>query len=173
MNGEQERISTELDQARREHESQAGAPKHQRREAARKVSDLDQKLASIKRDLGGLESWSPPVTELTVERNAVTRARETRDKARAAAKEVLSEIHRLERLAREQFIFKSPPRLVAPAVPKEVPSPPVPDEAPPELGELFEHQGKRYLAVKTWEQVSKALLVAIRLKSTLVCLTVP
>jgi len=167
---ERDRVSAELDQARRERDAQSAAPTHLRKEAARKVADVKQRLTRLKRELDSLSTWSP-ASELAKERAAVSRSRKARDEARDAAKVVSSEIRRLEQLANEQFDFKAPPRLPAPAAPQEVAPPPVPDEAPPELGELFEHHGKRYLAVKTWEQVPRAIPVARRLKSELVALT--
>lgn len=168
---ERDRVSAELDQARRERDAQSGASKHLRKEAARKVADLEQRLTRLNRELDSLSTWSPPESELAAERAAVSRLRKERDRARDEAKAVSSEIRRLEQLASEPFAFKAPQRRPAPAVPQEVAPPPVPDEAPPELGELFEHQGKRFLAVKTWEQVPRAIPVARRLNAKLVCLT--
>lgn len=168
---ERDRVAADFEVARRERDAQAGAAKHLRKEATRKIADIEQRLARLKRDIDTISSWSPPTTDLAEERAAVSRAREERDQAREAAKAVASELRRLEQLVGEPFTFKAPPRPPAPAVPPELAAPAVPEEAPPELGELFEHRGKRYLVVKTWEQVSRAIPVARRLKSELVSLT--
>jgi len=171
LTDERDRVSAEFGQARRERDAQLGAPKHLRKEAARKVIDVEQRLTRLKREFDSLSTWSPPSSEFAEERAAVSRSREARDRAQNAAKVVSSEIRRLQQLASEEFAFKAPPRLPAPAAPQEVAPPPVPDEAPPEIGELFEHRGKRYLAVRTWEQVPPAIPVARRLKSEIVPLT--
>jgi chromosome segregation ATPase len=167
---ERDRVLAELGQARRERDAQSGASKHLRKEAARKVYDLEQHVKRLNRELDSLSTWSPPESELAAERAEVSRLREARERARDEAKAVSSVIRRLEQLASEPFAF-APPRLPAPAAPQEVAPPPVPGEAPPELGELFEHRGKRFLAVKTWEQVPRAIPVARRLNAKLVCLT--
>lgn len=46
--------------------------------------------------------------------------------------------------------------------------PPVPAEELPELGELYEYRGKRFLEISTWEQLGPAIPVAKRLRAELV-----
>ena len=70
------------------------------------------------------------------------------------------------------FRFQPPHRRAEPGRKQEVARKPVaiPDEPPPELGELLEHAGRRYLAVRTWEQASRAKADADRLGAVLVAL---
>jgi len=96
------------------------------------------------------------------------RANSSRVAAQEATSKVESEVRRVQLIAGESFAFTPPPRLEGPKLPQDTEAPAVPSEALPELGELFEHQGQRYLAVKTWEQVRQAMPVAGRLKATLV-----
>lgn len=149
---------------------QPGGDKQHRKALARSVSDLEQKLARIKRDLDTLASWSPIPTELAAEREVVNQARTGWTAAREAVKAGEAEVARLETLANEEFGFTAPPRLPGPVVPQDAAAPAVPDEEPPELGRLFESQGKRFLAIKTWEQVPLAMPVARRLRAEIVCL---
>jgi len=150
---------------------QSGAAKQQRKELARKASGLEQQAARIKRDIDALRSWSPLPQELTVERDRVNQARTARKAAQDATGAGLAEVRRFETLANEPFGFKAPPRLPGPAVPQDAAIPAVPDEEPPELGQLFENRGKRFLAIKTWEQVPPAIPVAQRLRAELVSLS--
>jgi hypothetical protein len=68
------------------------------------------------------------------------------------------------------FRFQPPQTPVKPgrkqaAVPKQVP---IPEEPLPELGQLLEHAGQRYLTVSTWEQATRAKADADRLEAILV-----
>jgi hypothetical protein len=165
---ERDRTSADLNAARYEREAQTGARKKQRKELARKVSELEQRVARVNQEIDSVRSWSPPAPDLVDERGAASRARIARDGAREATKTLASEIRHLESLAVEPFVFKAPAHPAAPALPEDSAAPSVPDEALAELGELFEHGGKRYLAVKTWEQVQRAVPVAHRLDAELV-----
>ncbi len=78
------------------------------------------------------------------------------------------DIERLERTAREEFVPKPGTRLPAVTLPDIAPAPTVPTEGLPEIGELFEYQDARFLAVSTWEQAARATRVASRLSAKLV-----
>ena len=165
---DRDRVAAELELARAEHEALKDGSKPQRKEAARKRNDLEQRLARANRDLDRLTAWSPQAPALAQERDAMDRASSSRAAARVATSKVESEIRRVQVIAGESFAFTPPPRREGPQLPQDTEPPAVPSEALPELGELFEHQGQRYLAVKTWEQVRQAIPVAGRLKATLV-----
>ncbi|HLL53629.1 MAG TPA: hypothetical protein VK447_08795, partial [Myxococcaceae bacterium] len=83
----------------------------------------------------------------------------------------------LEKLAREldaPFELKPTPanrQGRKPAPPPRTPE--VPDEPLPAVGELLEHGGQRYLAVKTWEQAALAASDAGRLGATVVAADAP
>lgn len=165
---DRDRVAAELEVARAEHEALKDGSKPQRKEAARKRNELEQRLARANRDLDRLTTWSPQAPALAQERDAMDRANSSRVAAQEATSKVESEVRRVQLIAGESFAFTPPPRLEGPKLPQDTEAPAVPSEALPELGELFEHQGQRYLAVKTWEQVRQAMPVAGRLKATLV-----
>lgn len=144
------------------------APKEERKPLTTEIARLEQQLAAAKRALATLDKWSPPMTDLVAESAALSKARAEREALRKARAPLSSEITRLERAASEEFQLRAGARLPA-MDPLDVgAAPQVPGEAPPELGELFEHQGRRYLAVRTWEQVRRAERVAGRLRAELV-----
>lgn len=144
------------------------APKEERKPLTTEIARLEQQLAAGKRALAAMDKWSPPMTDLVVESAALSKARAERDALRKARAPLMPEIARLERAAKEEFLFRSGARLAATSPLEVGGAPQVPDEAPPDLGELFEHQGRRYLAVRTWEQVRRAERVAGRLRAELV-----
>jgi hypothetical protein len=133
-----------------------------------------EELAAKRAELGSLElrvqaaAVALEEAEKTQKAAEVKRARKARDAAQEAVKRVSVEIRGREQRASEPFAFQAPARPPGPALPPEAAAPAVPEEAPPELGELFEHRNQRYLAVKTWDQVPRAVPVARRLQSVLV-----
>ncbi len=71
--------------------------------------------------------------------------------------------------AKEPFRFQPPVRPAAPKRKDAPPKPvPLPGEPLPEVGELLEHGERRYLAVRTWEEASRAKDEADRLGAKLV-----
>jgi hypothetical protein len=89
------------------------------------------------------------------------------------------EIERLERQANAPFEFKpsSPPLISRPTqtggrfIPaaKNARTPVnVPDEALPEVGDLYHHKGQRYLVIQMWEQLDAGEQAAARLNAKLV-----
>jgi hypothetical protein len=197
-----DRVSAELEAARREQGANQGGPKLQpeegarkihklgwlrrllgrlllwderareeqaREERARKIHNLKRRLRRLNLQIEGLDAWFPPPKERTDELAALFRLREAWKAAHEAVRAADAEIQRLELIAGKPFAFKAPPQAPAPAVPQDSANPSIPDEAGPELGDLFEHGGQRYLAVKTWEQARLAVPVAQRLKAKLVC----
>ncbi len=88
--------------------------------------------------------------------------------------EVADLVHRTE----ERFEFRPPASPAArptqrggrfvPAGSTSRPASAVPDEALPEAGALRKHQGQRYLAIQTWEQLAAGEQAAVRLSAKLV-----
>lgn len=144
------------------------APKEERKPLTTEIGRLEQQVAGTKRDLAAMDKWSPAAADLADETAALRKTREAKEALRKARAPLSAEISRLERAAKEEFAFRPGSRLPAATLPDLGPAPPVPNEAPPEIGELFEAQGQRYLAVRTWEQVQRAGRVATRLNAALV-----
>lgn len=163
LTSEQEATTAALEDARRE--IKEAAEKAPRKQAERRAADIEGRLAKVARDLDSLAAWKP---DAPAERGAVSRARAAQDSARQASRSVIEEIRAAEAIRDESFVFAPPTRPGQPDFPPDTPPPAVPAEAPPELGELFEDAGRRYLAVKTWEQVPRAERVARRLRAELV-----
>lgn len=166
-------LATELEEARSalqrlDNAHKGRPPKAERKEAHRRMQEAEQALARNRRQLDGIASWVPPDSELSDASALLNDARTTLQELRAGAGKLASEIKALDRQAAETFQFVPPPRLPAPATTDLAAPPRVPDEAPPELGELFEHQGKRFLAIRTWEQLKPAERVARRLRAEIV-----
>lgn len=153
-------------------EEHKGRPsKSVRKEAQRRLQEAEQALKRIERDLDGITVWDPPLSSLGEAKVRLDDARNTYKTLRAAANQLSAEQRKLERQVTETFQFVPPPRLSVPVITKAVSPPPVPKEAPPELGELFEYQGKRFLAIRTWEQLKPAERVAGRLSAEIVVST--
>lgn len=144
------------------------APKEVRRPVTQEIQRLEGTIATSKRELAALDGWEPSPTELAAEFAARKRAREAKETIRKSRATIQASLSQLEREAAEGFAFRPGTRIPI-ASPVEIGvAPPVPSEAPPEIGELFEYQGQRYLAVRTWEQVPRAKPVAARLRADLV-----
>lgn len=144
------------------------APKELRRPLTQEIQRLEGTIAASKKELSALGGWAPAPSELAAGNAAQKKARDEKEAIRKARIPIQAAIPQLERTAAEAFVFRAGAR-IPPAVPPEIGvAPPVPSEPPPELGELFEHQGQRFLAVKTWEQVPRAARVAARLRAELV-----
>lgn len=71
------------------------------------------------------------------------------------------------RAASEEFRFRAPER-PSPPPPVDTQPPHVPDEELPEIGALYERNGKRFLAIRKWEEFERARPVAERLGAELV-----
>ena len=143
-------------------------PKAERKDLSRRVMQAEQALARNKRDREGVGAWSPSGSDLGAAPGTIEAAKAAVADLRAEAKRLSSQVGGLERSVAEQFRFEKPPRLASPAAPSLAVPPPVPSEAPPELGDLYEHQGERFLAIRTWEQLKRSEPVARRLNATLV-----
>ena len=78
-----------------------------------------------------------------------------------------AEGRKLETAANERPVQR-PARIPPPPLPEGGPAPPIPGEVVPEIGDLVEHNGRRYLAVSFWEQVQAAIPVAQRVDAELV-----
>lgn len=134
-----------------------------------KERDLQQQnLAAAIKGLEGLKGWQPPSGDIASETNAQREARNQRDRARSEVSTLQAAHKRSELEANEEFAFRKGNRLPAGKTTVIAAAPAVPNEEMPEIGDLFEFQGKRYLAIKTWEQVPKAQPVANRLNAKLV-----
>ena len=144
------------------------APKDERKGFTSEIGRLEQQVAAAKRDLAAMDKWAPSPAELADHNAALRRAREAKESIRKVRAPLTAEIAKLDRAAKEEFQFRAGVRLSAVSIPDLGAAPTVPAEAPPEIGELFEHQGQRYLAVRTWEQVQRAPRVAARLRASMV-----
>lgn len=170
---DREGLQAELDAAKAaqdELESKHGGrpPKAERKAASRRVHQAEQALAQNERDVAAAASWAPPSDATAGESGLLADAQRALARLHAEANTLGSEAKALERAAEEAFRFDPPARLRAPAS-LEVPAPPpTPKEAPPELGDLYEHERRRFLAIKTWEQLRRADPVARRLQAELV-----
>lgn len=172
---DKERVDLEekLDEARTRQKSLKAGRKSRRtkassKKASRQVRDIEQALARNKRDLENIVDWSPPASELG---EASARLKETEKEIstlRSQADHLSEEDKKFNRDASEEFRFEKPPRLPAPSTSEVSSHPPIPSEAPPEIGDLYEHRGERFLAIRTWEQLSPAEPVAKRLQAKLV-----
>lgn len=141
------------------------------KKANRQVRDVEQELARNKRDREDIVDWSPPASELG---EMSTRLKETETEIstlRSQADHFSEESKKFNRDASEEFRFVKPPRLSAPSTIEVSSHPPIPSEAPPEIGDLYEHRGERFLAISTWVQLSPAEPVAERLQAKLVVAT--
>ncbi len=169
LNEERERAMSELAKVKTNLDALDGkASKEERKPFTAEITRLEQQLATTKREIQALDKWIPPAVEVEETSSRVERAREARNALRKTRSSLASEIEPLERLASEPFVPRQTPRLPAVTLPDIATAPTVPTEALPELGELFEHQGERFLAVRTWEQVTRATRVASRLRANLV-----
>ncbi|MCO5166631.1 MAG: hypothetical protein M9894_09725 [Planctomycetes bacterium] len=174
LEADRDLAAKELAEARREAEEQINANSKKRKELKRRVTTLEERHGQIGRDLDLVNAWEPPSSDLGEALAPVTAAKAALDAARERARTLSSAVATLEAATNEPFVFAPLSRPArAPELPVvDVAAPPVPGEAPPELGELFEHKNKRYLALKTWEQVARARPVAARLKADLVAMSV-
>jgi hypothetical protein len=125
------------------------APKEEKKAAARKVHDAREKLNRANRALDGITSWTPPPDQLVDERAAVERSRNARESLRTEEDAPA----RRSSLLRSRRTPSSLPAATAqrPAVPRV--------SATLHLGRgaarfrrLYESDGARFLAVKTWSR---------------------
>ena len=173
LDEEGERLTGELEAVRAEAaelESAHGGrpPKAARKELGRKQHQAEQTVARNRREREGADGWNPPPSEIGAAAELLNEASRVLADLRARESMLNADIKKAEREAAQEFRFDRPPRIPEPPSPQAGAVPQVPSEAPPELGELFEHQGRRYLALRTWEQVRRAEPVALRLNAELV-----
>ncbi len=145
-------------------------PKQERQPLTRKQQELEKKAAQHRHDLEAVGRWSPPQALLADVEAELQRARQAVEEATRATRGLRDRCRNHEAEHAETFRFLPPPRLQPPPAVESNAAPPVPTEAPPELGELRELKGQRYLGVSTWEQVPLAAPIAQRLNAALVVL---
>lgn len=148
--------------------NRGSAPKDERKVFTSEIGRLEQQVAAAKRDIAAMDRWVPAPADLADENTALRKGREAKEGVRKLRAPLTAEIPKLERAAHEEFQNRPGTRLAAAILPDLGSAPPVPNEAPPELGELFEHHGQRFLAVRTWEQAQRATHVATRLRASMV-----
>ena len=169
---EQERIAleAELEAARSHRKSrEVRSSRSARKEADRRVRDTEKKIARNKRDHESVADWSPSKEELGDVHMRFAEAEEKVSSLQAEAGSLSEEIGEHDRAASEEFRFEKPNRLPASPPANEVnPPPAMPEEELPELGDLYEHRGVRFLTIRTWEQLEPAKPVAARLAAELV-----
>ena len=161
-----EEAQTHQKSLKRENKGQRS--KAARKEATKRVSEAEQMVARNKQDRENIANWSPPAAELGEAATHLTEAKKAISDLQAAAARLSKDIENLNRVASEEFHFDGPPRLSAPSTSEVNSHPPIPSEEPPEIGELYEHHGARFLAIRTWEQLKPATPVAERLRAKLV-----
>lgn len=147
---------------------QGHPPKAARKELRRKQHQIEQAAAHNRREREGLDKWSPPPAELGDANALLAEATKRLTDHRAQAAALMADVKMAERDAAQEFRFEKPPRIQRALTAPAPAAPRVPEEAPPELGELFDYQGRRFLAIRTWEQVRRAEPVARRLNAELV-----
>ena len=175
---EKERIDLEkkLDEAR-QHQKPLKAGRKSRRsksaqkKANRRVQDMEREVASNKRNHASIADWSPSAPEISAESTRLNEAKKVVSNLRSQAASLAEESKQFDLAVSEKFRFEKPPRLATPSTSKVGSHPPIPLEAPPEIGDLYEQGGERFLAIRTWEQFSPAQPVASRLHAKLVVAT--
>ena len=171
-------LEAELEQVRQDQKSlKAGSKsrssKSAQKKASRRVQDVERAVASNKQDRESIADWSPPASETSAESTRLNEAKKVVSNLRPQAANFAEESKQFELAVSEKFRFKKPPRLATPSTSDVGSHPPIPSEAPPEIGELYEHGGERFLAIRTWEQLGPAQSVASRLRAELVVATNP
>ena len=161
-----EKAQTHQKSLKREHKGQRS--KASRKEANKRVREAEQMVARNQQDRENIANWSPSAEELGEADTHLTEAKKAIFDLQAEATRLSKEIENFNHVASEEFHFDEPPRLPAPSTSEVHSHPPIPSEAPPELGELYEHRGERFLAIRTWEQLKPATPVAERLRAKLV-----
>ena len=166
---DQERVHLEAElEAARSHRKSRELSKEARKEAARRVRDAEKGVARNKRDRENITAWAPPEAELGDAHTRFSEAEQEISNLRAEAGSLSEEDEKIALAASEEFRFKKPERLPVPSANEVGSPPPIPAEAPPELGDLHEHRKERFLAIRTWEQLKPAEPVAARLGARLV-----
>lgn len=156
------------EQVRLKQQHNGNPPKELRRPLQQRVEKLQQELAGNRRETANLANWRPEQGALSPFEEAIQRAREAVQQIARRQLSAHDEARGHESAAAEDYRFQPPPRLASPQLVSVAQRPAAPNEAPPELGELFEHQNRRFLAVASWEQVKLAAPVAQRLRAELV-----
>ncbi len=156
---------------KREHKGQRS--KGPRKRAYKRVRDAERMVARNKQDRESLSDWLPPLSELDDVSARLTEAKKAIADLQADATRLSREIENFNRVASEEFRFDRPQRLPAPSTCEVSLHPPIPSEAPPEIGELYEFRGERFLAIRTWDQLEPAKPVAERLQAELVAVVNP
>ncbi len=156
---------------KREHKGQRS--KGPRKRANKRVREAEQMVARNKQDRESLSDWLPPTSELGDVPTRLTEANTAIADLQADATRLSREIENFNRAASEEFRFDRPQRLPVPSTGEVNSHPPIPSEAPPEIGELYEFRGERFLAIRTWDQLEPAKPVAERLQAELVAVVNP
>ena len=151
--------------------SKSRSSKSAQKKANRRVQDVERAVASNKQDRESIADWSPPASEISAESTRLDEAKKVVSNLRSQAANFAEESKQFDLAVSEKFRFKKPPRLATPSTSEVGSHPPIPSEAPPEIGELYEHGEKRFLAIRTWEQLRPAQSVARRLHAKLVVAT--
>lgn len=163
---ELEQVEEERTQLKEQHKG--SPPKAAHGPLQRRKEQLERELADNRKELAAVATWTPAKGVLGAFSDAVTAAREATRDVERRLRALQGEASAHESVLGEPYRFVQPSRQsLVPLVPL-VSHPAVPGEALPELGELFESQNRRYLAIATWEQLKRAAPVAQRLKATLV-----
>lgn len=159
----------------------AASSKEERKQSKRELHALSEKRTQLGREAEQLRqrieapfTWDPrrPVRNPDAKLQELL-ARQKHLGEQLAALEKQAGTLEQERTACERdldrpFELQFTPRATAPWKASAFRPPPIPDEALPEIGELLEHGGHRYLAITTWPQLQRAQAIALRLKAQLV-----
>ncbi len=149
-------------------EAKGGQAGGERKDLGRQQQETEQALARNRRDREGIDRWSPATADISTVAEQVSAAARRVAEVRRETSALNAAVRAAEAAANTELRFEPPPRAATPQRATAAPPPMIPSEAPPELGELFEHQNRRYLTIRTWEQVRPATPVAKRLNAELV-----
>ena len=171
-------LEAKLEEARQHQKSlktgsKSRSSKAAQKKANRRVQDVEQEVASNEQERASIANRSPPASEISAESTRLNAAEEEVSNLGSQATSFAEESKQFERTVSEKFYFEKPPRLATPSTSEVGSHPPIPSEPPPQIGDLYEHGEKRFLAIRTWEQLRPAQPVASRLRAELVVATNP
>ena len=143
-------------------------PNDQRKKLTKEIHVREEALARKRKELEGADKWSPSPHEIGHHGKMSAEVRAKITGLESERKSCEQTLQAAEARTKEEFHFRSPSPLPEFKAQDAGQPPVVPDEALPDFGELWEHEGLRYLEIKTWEQFPAAHDMAARLKAELV-----
>lgn len=152
-------------------------------ERRKDLVEAEERRAAVEAELTTIEENQKSVDGKRAKKDLAARRHRASDDLKRAINEtrrLQEEIRSLEKLATDPFEFRpkvAPAARPAPSGGRFVPAPSsarpsveVPDEALPEVGDLYNHKAQRYLAIQTWAELEAGEKAARRLSAQLVAL---